>query len=147
MKTLFIALTIIASLVTKTSFAGEEKISPQVLKSFKTTFENAREVDWSESASLYKVHFEFSGQYITAFYEKEGNLLAVTRNITATQLPVTLQAAFNKDYEQYWITDLFEVSTDGGTEYYLTVENADSKLVLKASNNINWSVYKKGSKA
>ncbi len=147
MKSLLIALTIVASFVTKTSFAGEEKIEPRVLKSFERTFENAKEVNWSETALLYKVRFEFSGQYVTAFYEKDGPLVALTRNITVTQLPVKLQVSLKTDYENYWITDLFEVSNDNGTEYYMTVENADTKVVLKASNNINWSVYQKGSKA
>jgi hypothetical protein len=148
MKSLFIALTIVASsLVASTSHAGEIKVTPQVLKSFESTFENAKEVDWSETALLYKVRFEFSGQYVTAYYEKEGTLIAITRNITVTQLPVILQVDLKTDYENYWITDLFEVSNDSGIEYYITLENADNKVILKGNNVTKWNLYQKGTKS
>lgn len=148
MKSLFIALTIVASsLVANTSYAGDVKVTPKVLKSFESTFENAKEVDWSETALLYKVRFEFSGQHVTAYYEKEGDLIALTRNVTVTQLPVTLQVNLKADYENYWITDLFEVSNDSGIEYYITLENADNKVVLKGNNITKWNVYQKGTKS
>ena len=147
MKTLFIALTILASVFTKTSFAADEKIAPRVLKSFQETFVNAKEVDWSSTATYDKAQFSLNDQIISAFYDMEGALIGLTRNITTVQLPVSLQATLKKNYQQYWISELFEVSNDEGTQYYVTMETADVKVILKASPNSNWGVYQKQCKS
>ncbi|MFN2458700.1 MAG: hypothetical protein ABR502_10890 [Chitinophagaceae bacterium] len=146
MKTLFIALTILASVFTKT-FAADEKIAPRVLKSFQETFVNAKEVDWSSTATYYKAQFSLNDQIISAFYDMEGVLIGLTRNITTVQLPVSLQATLKKNYQQYWISELFEVSNDEGTQYYVTMETADVKVILKASPNSNWGIYQKQCKS
>ena len=35
--------------------------------------------------------------------------------------------------DSYWVSDLVEVSKSDGTYYYITLENADTQLVLKSS--------------
>jgi hypothetical protein len=42
---------------------------------------------------------------------------------------------------------LFEVAKNGETSYYVTLENADTKVVLKAQAGNDWSSYKKVKKA
>ncbi len=143
MKSLFIAFTVLASVFTKTSFANEEKVSPIVLQSFQNTF-NAEKVEWKTiNKNLYKAEFELNGFTVTAFYDAEGVLVATTRNVTLLQVPVTLQSALKKNYPHLWITELFELSNDDGTEYYLTLENADTKVILKSSGSARWSIYRK----
>ena len=63
----------------------------------------------------------------------------------ATQLPIKLQTSL-KTYEKGWISDLFEVSSDEGTSYYVTIEDADRKVVLKSNGDASWSVYEKTEK-
>jgi hypothetical protein len=58
-----------------------------------------------------------------------------------------LQTGLKKDYSNYWISDLFEVSNSDGTGYYITLENADSKVVLKSTGGDNWKTYQKKTKA
>jgi hypothetical protein len=58
-------------------------------------------------------------------------------------LPISLQSSLKKGYEGYWISDLFEVSNNEGTNYYITMENADSKVVLKSTSGGNWNNFKK----
>lgn len=145
MRTLLVALTMLASVITKADTTSN-KVSPLVLHSFEKTFTTAQEVAWTVTSDLYKAAFTFNGQYVTAFYNGDGNLVAVSRNITSNQLPIKLQTALKCSYENYWITDLFEVSTDEGTMYYVTVENADNKVVLKSSGSAYWSVYQKAQK-
>ena len=151
MKPLFILLFALASYTT--GFAIENpttpnaKVSNTVLKSFKSAFSEAAEVEWSENGSLYKASFTLHGQHVTAFYEGNGALVALTRNISSVQLPVSLQSSLKKNYSEFWITDLFEVSNDEGTEYYVTLEDNDTKLVLRTSLGSNWSTYQKSRKA
>ncbi|HEX2534992.1 MAG TPA: hypothetical protein VHK69_14710 [Chitinophagaceae bacterium] len=148
MKKLFTALTLAATLFVSSAFAGEIKANPEVLKSFEGAFgKQASEVSWSVSENLYKAHFALNGQYATAFYTPEGTLLAVSRNITSLQLPLPLQTTLKKDFSEYWISDLFEISNDSGIEYYVTLENADARIVLKASGGLNWSTFQKARKS
>ena len=70
----------------------------------------------------------------------------MTRNISSLELPISLQANLKNNYSKYWISDLFEVSNQEGTSYYITMENADSKIVLKSSGNGRWNTYKKMAK-
>lgn len=144
MKTLFILLASLVSLVSK---AETPEVNPAVLQSFESTFKGAKEVDWSVSSTYLKAQFALDGQYINAYYNTEGTLIALTRNITASQLPVMLQTGLKKEGANYWITDLFEVSNEEGTSYYVTLENADNKVVLKATDSRVWNTYSKSRKA
>jgi mRNA deadenylase 3'-5' endonuclease subunit Ccr4 len=154
MKPLFIILTALTTVFSSASFAnstkpnpGTDKVAPAALKSFESSFGNAQEVDWSVTNNYYKVVFAMNGQYITAFYGNAGNLMGLTRNISSTQLPISLQAELKKEYSEFWISDLFEVANDEGTHYYITIENSETKLVLKGSTDGSWSTFQKSRKA
>jgi hypothetical protein len=148
MKRFFFTLTLALGLFSLSSFANDnDDVSPVALASFKTSFKNANEVSWSVNDLYYKASFTMNGQYIAAFYDLEGKMVAMTRNITSIQLPLSLQSSLKKHYGGYWISDLFEMANDGVTSYYITIENGDSRIVLKATSNSDWSSYKKQRKS
>jgi len=147
MKRLLVTLTIALSLVSLSSFANAgEEVSPKALEAFQTSFKNATEVNWTVSENFYKASFALNGQYITAYYDAEGSMKALTRNISSVQLPLTLQADLKKNYDNFWISDLFEMASEDGTSYYITLENADTKMILK-SNSSQWESFKKQRKS
>jgi hypothetical protein len=143
MKLLIITLTTLLSLVSLKSNADEINVTPQVLKSFTTSFNNATEVKWSANSMLFKAEFSYHGQFITAYYNADGEMVAATKNISSTTLPVAVQASLKKVSKGYWIADLFELTDDSGTSYYVTLENADTKVVLKNSIGTTWTTYLK----
>lgn len=143
MKKIILILAITIS--TLSAFAGEE-VNPRVLASFKNEFASAKEVAWTVTADYFKAEFTFNGQYVNAFYNTDGELMGLTRNITSLELPMNLQASLKKTYEEFWISDLFEITRSNSTGYYITLENADTKIVLKATVGEDWSVYKKAKK-
>ena len=146
MKLLMISIAMFLSTFSTTAFAKDGEVSPVVLKSFQSQFNAATEASWTVSQNFYKVQFVLNNQHVVAFYSNDGSMIAITRNITSVQLPVTLQAELKKDYEQYWISDLFEINNEEGTSYYVTLENADMKVVLKGSTFNSWSTYQKTKK-
>ena len=146
MKRIVITLTVLFSLVSFSSFANEVKVNSKVLESFNSYFKNATEVDWTVSQNFYKADFSLNGQYVAAYYDEAGQLVAITRNISSTQLPISLQTNLKKGHEDFWISDLFEVANEQGTTYYVTLENADTKLVLKSSDS-NWTGFQKQRKS
>ena len=144
MKRLLLTLTIALSLVSLSSFANSkgDDISPRAIKSFKSSFKSATEVNWTVTDNYYKVNFALNGQYVSAFYDADGKMIALTRNISSLQLPIALQADLKKNYDCYWISDVLETATEEGTSYYITLETADTQLILK-SNSDTWSTFKK----
>jgi hypothetical protein len=82
-----------------------------------------------------------------AYYNEDGDLMAVVRNILSEQLPINLQTELKKKYNDRWISDLFEMASEGQTSYFVTVENADETITLRSTDFNSWSVYKKVKKA
>ena len=129
------------------AMAGEENVSPKVLNAFKNEFSTAKEVEWTAGSNYYKAAFTFNGNHVFAFYNMDGDLLGLTRYISSLDLPINLQKDLKKDYSAYWISDLFEVANSQGTSYYITLENAEKKIVLRSGDGNDWTTFKKITKA
>jgi hypothetical protein len=148
MKFLLATLITVFSLVSNKSNASDDvNVSSAVVSTFKSSFKNASDVSWKITNQFYKADFVMNGQHVAAFYDASANLIAVTKNISSTQLPITLQSKLKASYEAYWISDLFELSDDLGTSYYVTVEDGDTKITLKSNGTNDWSVYQKQRKS
>lgn len=125
--------------------AAPDPISRVVLESFQNNFRNVDEVSWAEGKYFFKAEFQFNGQYVNAFFTKNGYLAATSKNLRFTELPLQLQLDLKGSYTGYWISDLFELTREGSTSYYITLENADQKIVLESFGN-DWSLFNKSSK-
>lgn len=145
MKKIIMILAVLIS--TTSAFAGEENVTTKVLNAFKAEFNTAKEVEWTVGSNYYKAAFVYNEKHVFAFYNKEGELLGLTQYLSSDDLPLNLQNNLKKSYSKYWISDLFEVAKSDGTAYYITLEDADTKLILKASAESDWSVYQKTRKA
>ena len=145
MKKVIMLLAITIS--TLSAFATEEKVNQKVLHAFQSEFTSAKDVKWVTTPDYFKAEFLFNDQHVSAFYNTDGELLGITRNITSLDLPMNLQTGLKKSYADFWISDLFEVTRSDSTGYYITLENAESVIVLKASADNEWSVFKKTRKA
>ena len=129
------------------AYTGEEAVSSQALRSFQSEFAGATDVNWIAGKNYYKAEFTLDNQKMFAFYDTEGEFMAVTRYISSFQLPLNLQRTLKKSYSNYWISDLFEVASYDETGYYVTLENADTKVVIKSVDGSNWTLYQKSQKA
>jgi len=146
MKRLLVILTIALSLVSLSSFANGEDVSPRAVKSFNKSFKNATEVKWTVTDNYFKADFALNGQYVSAFYNEDGGMIALTRNLSSLQLPIALQADLKSNYNCYWISNVLEVANEEGTSYYITLETGDEQLTLKSSGD-SWSTFKKQRKS
>ncbi len=125
---------------------NEDVVNYRASSSFKKEFTQAQEVKWEKSKDFSKATFKMNDQLMVAYYNNEGVLLGVTRNITTSQLPLNLMNDVKKNYSKTWISDLFEVTTNEDTSYYITLEDADQKVVLKSNGAYGWSTFKKEKK-
>jgi hypothetical protein len=92
-----------------------------------------------------RLTFKMDDMIMFAYYSGNGELLAVTRNIVSSQLPMSLQRTLKNSCKGYWITELFELSGDNENCYYVSLENADNKIALR-SNGDRWEVYSSSKK-
>jgi len=147
MKKTIVAGFVIFLLSASSVFANNiGDVNQNVLANFNKEFANAREVDWSIRTNLIKVTFRLNDQVYFAFYTKEGERVALARNILSNQLPLGLHNEIRESYNGYWISDLFEVDGKEENAYYITLENADSTITLRSSGLSGWITYKKSEK-
>lgn len=141
-----IIVTLVIALSSLSVFAGEGTVNQKVLDAFKTEFTTATEVSWTQGDNYFKATFNYNGKYVFAYYDANGELLGMTRYISPVDLPLSLQSSLKKNYEGYWISDLFEAAKNNSTNYYVTIENADTKIVLKSEDN-SWTNFSKTKKS
>ena len=139
----FIFITGISS-----AFANDnkEEVNSKIMRSFQKEFAGAQNARWVTTKDFVKVTFTLNEQVVYAYYDQNGGLLGVTRNILSGQLPINLLTDFKKNYSNYWITDLFEMAVNGENVYYLSLEDSDHKVVLKSNGTNGWDVYRKDKK-
>lgn len=149
MKKTILALAVMLTVGLTSAFANKsEDINQGAITSFKSDFVTARNVSWQEGKDFAKVTFTLNDQVMFAYYSNETNeLLAVVRNILSYQLPINLFTSLRKEYNDHWISSLFEVAKQDHTAYYVTLENSDETVVLKAIGANEWSVYKRTKKS
>jgi hypothetical protein len=146
MKKILVVLALMISTGISYAFTGEETVSKKVLESFRREFSAAVNVQWLEAGHYYRAAFTYNGQNIFAYYTPDGELLSVARYISSLQLPINLLTHLKNDYCDYWITDLFEVNKSESTHYYVTLEDAENKIMLHSANGSSWQVYSKSKK-
>jgi hypothetical protein len=124
----------------------DKDINQSVVRSFHSEFTNAKNIKWEQKTGYVKVEFTMNDQVLFAYYDNDGKLTAIVRNIVSDQLPISLLTNLKKEYTGYWISELFELASDDQTTYYVTLENADKKIVLRSNGTDSWDVYSKSRK-
>lgn len=139
-----ITLALVLTTLTISAFADNTKlVNQRVINSFTKSFGNAEDIRWEARNDIYKVTFKTGGKEMYAYYDGQGEMIAITRNIHIDQLPLTLSGELKSKFNENWLSELFEVSANGETAYYATVESATHITVLKAEGTSGWSIYKK----
>ena len=114
MKNKFLVWTLALIMTISTSFAGTiTGVDERIANNFKKDFAAAEDVQWEKGNSFVKATFRISGQVMFAYYAEEGNLLAVSRNITSTQLPLGLLTELKKNYN----APAFYIAADKSARY------------------------------
>ncbi len=109
-----------------------EKVGRLITLAFKDQFTNAGEVSWKENQGLYFGYFKQQDQDITVAYTHDGELFAVSRQLKLSDLPEAVATTLKEKYGDYTVTDnVSEVTLQGETGYYVSVENKNSSKLVK----------------
>jgi hypothetical protein len=145
MKKIMITITLAIAVMTSV-FASEDKVSPETLQAFNSKFQKAHSITWTASGNYYKASFNYSGNWMYAWYTKDGKFISVTRNVSSTELPFYLRNSLKNKYAGYWIMDVIEESNKYGFSYYIKLEDADKQIVLKSKSGSDWVINQKSDK-
>ena len=136
-----VMMTLLLVLGTGYSFAKPvDSVNGDISISFKKSFRGAQIIGTEAHEAFTKLTFRMNDVVMFAFYSNRGELLAVTRNITSSQLPLGLLLSLKNDYKAYWITELFELTGNEDSCYYVSLESADAKVTLRSTGD-SWEVY------
>jgi ABC-type proline/glycine betaine transport system substrate-binding protein len=146
-KTLAVTAALLLTVGIGSSFAAPaENGNDIVIASFHKEFRSANVIKVETKKEYTKVTFNMNDVVMFAYYSENGDLMAVVRNILSTQLPIRLLMDLKQNHAGCWITDLFEIDSNGQTIYYASLENGDMKVTLRSANTNTWETYHKESK-
>ena len=149
MKKLVTVLTAALMLFSSFAFATDsDKVNARVRNAFLNDFANAAAVSWEKTSDFYFATFKLNNIEVNAAYNQEGTLVGTSRSIESEQLPLAVALAIHKKYEGYTVSKkALELTFEGETRYYVTVQNGSQALKLKCSTYGNIEVEKKIKKA
>ena len=141
MKKKIILMTAAMLMSISVMFAQDAKPVPSfVAKELEAEFDNVSNLQWKTVDQFYKATFMTDGRQLEAFYTADGTLTALSRYLTVDQLPLALIKQVKEKTMNYGVSDLFELLTDNGTEYFLTIGN-EKEIKKFRSAGSTWVRY------
>ena len=141
MKKTILSIVMGLALFSTTFAKAPEKSNKRAIASFMKEFHKASDVIWSSNSNYIMASFEIDNQIQYAYYDYQGNLVGVVHHILTSSLPADLSEYIHKNYSGYWVSELFQVSSDQGDAYYIQLKNADETIVLTTEGTGNWHLY------
>ena len=125
----------LAFTITTTTFAGNEQPVPtKIVNKLNTDFKVEGDVKWKSTEDWFKASFVSNNQIVDAFYSPQGKFIGVSRLISPSQLPMMLNREVEQKGKTATISNLFEMYTDRGTEYFITYKNGDKEENYKGTS-------------
>jgi len=118
-----------------------DNITERAAASFHKDFYKASEISSDIINNHVRVTFCQNNETKYAYYDFQGNLIGVVQHILTSSLPKDLKEDIKKHYSNYWVTELFQVTTDEGEYYYIQLTNADETVVLSTEGTYGWHRY------
>lgn len=121
-------------------------VSAKIKNGFQKDFSLVTDVIWQKAQDIYVATFKVKDQEMAAAYDDEGMLVSVSRYVKLSDLPLSISMALKNQYADYKINDSVIELLKDGTNYFITAENAKTKLKIKADAFGGLSVVSKTKK-
>jgi hypothetical protein len=144
MKKFIIAAITVITLATS-AFAADT--NDKTLSLFKAAYPGAEKVHYKALGELVSISFVLDNTTMQAFYNADGEQVAVSRVIDYKNLPLRAVTTLQNKFNDYTATEVIEMdhSTEG-TSYFVSLVNNSQKVVVKVSVSGEVSVFKKSAK-
>lgn len=155
MKKLFITAAI-ATLFSASVFADGSKkanatvnVSSTVLAQFDADFVNAQNITWTVDRDFQKAQFVQDGVQKTAFYNLQGDFVALTQDVDANAVPAKTQAEIAKKYPGYKVNEVIVVQNNTNvnpdadeTAYFVDLKSDTKEVLVKIADDASVDFYK-----
>jgi hypothetical protein len=142
-KILFAALLVVSGFG---SMAAGKSVSEKLLQIVRETYPGAVEVNWLESPETYTVSFKAGAVRSMLIFTRDGTFIRSTRYYTEEYLPFYLIAAIHAKYPVKKIYGVTEVSSFGGVDYYIKLEDAKTWMTIKVGSDGSIALLEKFNK-
>ncbi len=142
MKKLLLAALIVVAAGSSAFALDETKVGFKVKNNFEVQFEGATNAVWTTKDDYLKVSFTLADENVEAFFSVDGEMMGMSRNVDLKKLPLNAIQTIKKKYAAFKVTDAIEFDQEGEKNYYVMLENADHKQILKVSLYGDVSLFK-----
>jgi len=104
-------------------------------------------VRWLESADRYTVNFKENGILTKIDYDKDGNFISSLRYYSEKNLPINILCRLQKKYADKKVFGVTEMTSEGGVEYYIKLEDDENWTTVKSNAEGSLQVVEKYKKA
>lgn len=146
MKKLIIAAIIAVSIARSAFAAPTASVNYNVLRSFKSAFKGASDMQWTMKQDFAKSSFVINDERVEAFYNLDGEMIGTSKAITLDAMHVDAKRAFAKWYSNYTVKEAISFEGKDENAYYISAENQKEKAIIKVSESNHVSVFSQTSK-
>lgn len=115
-------------------FAHEPtEVSEKVLKAFRETFTEARQVSWQENDNHYSVRFLQNDVRYIVYYNRDGVIKRSMRFYQSNLLPVNILKAIKDNYRNKTVYGVTEITDNDEIAYFVKLEDAKYWYTVKLS--------------
>jgi uncharacterized membrane protein YkoI len=114
------------------------KVPSVVQNTVETRFANATKIEWEKKNGVYEAEFNLDSAEYTVQIDPAGKIEAYKIDISENQLPASIVAAINNNYQGYKVDDAERLEKDGTTYYQVELEGKtkkDQQLIFTADGN------------
>jgi hypothetical protein len=154
MKKLFITAAI-ATMFSASVFADGTKkasttanVSYSVLNSFSTDFADAKNVTWTVNRNFQKADFIANDIKMTAFYNLQGEFVALTTDVDAKAIPAKAQAQIAEKYKGYKVNEVIVLQNNtevnpaaDETAYFVDLKSDTKEVLVRITPEANIEFY------
>ncbi|MGZ3763930.1 MAG: hypothetical protein ACXVB0_17255 [Mucilaginibacter sp.] len=155
MKKLFITAAI-ATMFSASVFADGTKktntavnVSYTVLNQFSADFADAKNVTWTVNKNFQKADFVNEGVKMTAFYNLQGDFVALTTDVDAKAIPAKAKKEIAEKYKGYAVNEVIvlqsntELNPDADeTAYFVDLKNDTKEVLVRITPTAHIEFYK-----
>jgi hypothetical protein len=141
MRKTILSIAIALALFSSAFAKAPSNIKDKAVASFQRDYQKAFNVSWVVTDSYVLAQFQIDKETMFAYYDFDGNLIGLIHHMLSSDLSSDLQKYIKKNYSNYWISELFQISSDQGVYYYIELKNADGLIVLTTEDTGSWHRY------
>jgi len=106
----------------------------KVLDAFNKTFQNVKDVAWSESEHSYEVKFKQNEILSKVTYDTDGNIVKTLRYYYEQNLPLLVVSKVKSKFNDKKIFGVTEESSEEGTFYHIVLEDEKHWINITADS-------------